>query len=235
MERRQVAQKVQPKIGLIGGLARRAGIFYYEQILQRYAAQGETLSLALNHADVSTVLTYVGAGEKAKLGSYLGSLANELFDGGAALVAITAVAPHLAFAEIMRVAKGPVVNVLDVISPGLQASGIQRAAVFGNRAVMETNVFGSIPDQMIVKVEPSMIDVVHTCYNSIALHGKRGTQPERDLLNEAARTLINEGAQAIVLAGTDLSSFYADQSPAYPFLDVGRLHIEAIAERARLS
>ena len=28
------------KIGLIGGLAWRAGVFYYDQILQRYAAQG---------------------------------------------------------------------------------------------------------------------------------------------------------------------------------------------------
>ena len=43
------------KIGLIGGLALRAGVFYYEQILKRYAAEKRTLRLVLGHADVNTV------------------------------------------------------------------------------------------------------------------------------------------------------------------------------------
>ena len=64
------------------------------------------MALALNHVGVRTVLARVGVGEKAKLGGYLGLLANELFDAGAAFVAVTAVAPHLAFAEMMRVVKG---------------------------------------------------------------------------------------------------------------------------------
>jgi aspartate/glutamate racemase len=67
------------KIGLIGGLALRAGVFYYEQILKRHTAAERPLKLVLSHADVNTVLACVGGGDRAGLGQYLGTLANELW------------------------------------------------------------------------------------------------------------------------------------------------------------
>jgi aspartate racemase len=163
------------KIGLIGGLALRAGVFYYEQILKRYAAEKRPLKLVLTHADVNTVLACIGGEDRAGLGGYLGALANELFAAGADLVAVTAVAPHLAIEEIARVARGPVVDVLGCIPAGLAAAGIERVAIFGNRAVMNTNAFGSIPTHRVVRLEPPVLDAVHAMYNDIALFGKRGT------------------------------------------------------------
>ncbi|OYV32165.1 MAG: Asp/Glu racemase [Rhodospirillales bacterium 20-64-7] len=229
----QVNSTKPKKIGLIGGLAFRAGIFYYDQIQQRFAADETTLELVLSHADIRTVLAYVGAGDTVGLGNYLGSMANQLFDAGAELVAVTAVAPHLAIEQIARIARGPVVNVLDAIGAALAPAGIDRIGVFGNRVVMETGVFGAIPDAMIVKPKPPVIDELHGIYTDIALTGKRGSHSETLALAGIARDLIDHGgAQAILLAGTDLSSFYADQPPSYPFLDVARLHIDAILGRA---
>ncbi len=222
------------KIGLIGGLAFRAGIFYYDQIQRRYAAQQRPLDLVLAHADVSSVLACVAAGDKPGLGRYLGGIANQLFDAGAELVAVTAIAPHLAIEEIERVARGPIVNVLDAVPAGLKRAGYDRVAVFGNRAVMETGVFGTIPGDRHVALKPSMLNDVHATYNDIALHGKRGTQPELEFLEASAHELIDrEGAQAIVLAGTDLSSFYAEKPPSFHYLDLAQLHIDRLIEVAR--
>lgn len=221
------------KIGLIGGLALRAGLFYYEQIFQRCAAEGLPLKLMLSHADVNAVLACVGSGDKAGLGHYLGTLANELFDGGADLVAVTAVAPHLAIEEMTRVARGPVVDLLGCIPAGLASAGIERVAIFGNRAVMNTNAFGSIAADRVVRLDPPVLDAVHAMYNDIALFGKRGTPDEAAFLEQVAYDLIDrDGAQAILLAGTDLSSFYAEQPPSFTFLDVARLHIDEILRRA---
>ena len=222
------------KIGLIGGLAFRAGVFYYDQIQRRYAAQQRPLDLVLAHADVSTVLACVAAGDKTGLGRYLGGIANGLFDAGAELVAITAIAPHLAIDEIARVARGPIVNVLDAVPTRLKMAGYDRVAVFGNRAVMETGVFGTVPADAHVALRPLMLDDVHTTYTDIALHGKRGTQPEFDFLESAAHELVDrEGAQAIVLAGTDLSSFYAEKPPSFRCLDLAHLHIDMLIEAAQ--
>jgi aspartate racemase len=220
------------KIGLIGGLALRAGIFYYEQILHRYAAQERRLELVLAHADVSTVLACVAANDSPALGRYLGTIANELFNAGAELVAVTAIAPHLAIEEIMRVARGPMVNVLDVIPAGMATVGLRRVAVFGNRTVMETRIFGTLAKDATVVLDQSLVDEVHATYTDIALHGKRGTQPEVEFLEAAARKALEKGAEAVLLAGTDLSSFYAEKAPAYPFLDIARLHIDRIVTDA---
>jgi aspartate racemase len=231
MEQKSVLAETK-KIGLIGGLAFRAGVFYYDQIQQRYTAQHQKLSLVLGHADVGTVLACVGTGNKAGLGSYLGSLANELFDAGAELVAVTAVAPHLAMNEVSQAARGPIVNVLELINPGLKVAGVDRVAVLGNRAVMETDVFGPLPKQNVIRLAPAVMEAVHTTYNDIALHGKRGTEPEVAYLKSVAEQAVRDGAQAILLAGTDRSSFYAEQPPTYPFVDVARLHIDEIIRRA---
>jgi aspartate/glutamate racemase len=84
-----------------------------------------------------------------------------------------------------------------------------------------------------VKLDRALSDRVHDTYNGIALHGKRGTGPEVDFFDQTARVLVEDGgAQAILLAGTDLSSFYADQAPSFRFLDVARMHIGEIIRRA---
>lgn len=223
-------------IGLIGGLAFRAGIFYYEQILQRFDLQTEPLDLILRHADVRKVLAHVSANDKAGLGKYLGTLANELADAGASFVAVTAVAPHLAIEELSRNSRIPVVNVLDALAGGIHAAGVDRVAVFGNRAVLQTHIFGALGAEQAVKLQQPMLDEIHTMYTDIALNGKRGTRVERERLSELAHELIEmHGAKAIVLAGTDLSSFYADQQPDYPFLDMAQLHIDQIVTFAGIT
>lgn len=217
------------KIGLIGGLALRAGVFYYEQIQKKLDSSQSSLQLVLNHADVSRVLSYVGAADRIGLGTYLGGLANELADAGCEIVAISAVAPHIAVSETTRVARVPLANILDVIPAGLAAARADRVAVFGNRAVMQTNVFGAVPKQREVPLEPNDLEWVHNTYSEIAIHGKRATQPEMAELSRLAHRLVQKNnAQAILLAGTDLSSFYAEQKPDFPYIDVAQLHIDQI-------
>lgn len=217
------------KIGLIGGLALRAGVFYYEQIQKRLESSQSPLRLVLNHADVSRVLSYVAAADRIGLGTYLGGLANELADAGCEIVAISAVAPHIAVTETTSVARVPLVNILDAIPAGLAAAGADRVAVFGNRAVMQTNVFGAVPKQKEVPLELNDLEWVHNTYSEIAIHGKRGTQPEMAELSRLAHRLVQKNnAQAILLAGTDLSSFYAERKPDFPYIDVAQLHMDQI-------
>ena len=219
----------QIRIGLIGGLAFRAGLFYYERLLERHVAEGRRLDLFLAHADVATVLAHVAAGDKSGLGNYLGTLANDLFDAGADLVAISAVAPHLAAVEIASVARGPVISILDVIPMALEAANVGKVAVFGNRAAMETDVFGSLPPSMVVRHDAAQLEAIHAAYTDVAVSGKRGTAPEAAFFADAARRAMQEGgAEAILLAGTDLSSFYADAPPPFPAIDVATLHVREI-------
>lgn len=79
-------------------------------------------------------------------------------------MAITAVAPHLAVAEIASAARGPLVSVLDTIGPGLAIAGAGKVAVFGDWAVMEADVFGCLPASAVVRHDPAQLDAVHAAY-----------------------------------------------------------------------
>ncbi len=217
-----------PHLGLIGGLATRAGIYYYEQLQLRHEAAGTTLDLSLRHADVARVLGHVARQDKQELGHYLGGLANQLFDGGAERVAVAAVAPHIAIDEIAREARGPMVSLLAAVPEALAAAGVERVAVFGNRAVIETDICNALGPGSAVHLEPAFVEAVHDVYNDIALHGKQGTPTEIDQLARLAEEALAAGAQAIVLAGTDLSSFYSRTPPDYPYVDLADAHIGEI-------
>ncbi|MEH6525897.1 MAG: aspartate/glutamate racemase family protein [Sneathiella sp.] len=228
---REIVSFYSGHIGLIGGLAFRAGIFYYDQILRHYNEAGKKLDLSIRHADVNTVLAHVGKGDPVGLGSYLSGLANELFDAGVDHVTVTAVAPHLAIDEISKNSNGPIVNLLETVRPILNDLGLERVAIFGNRAVLLTDMFGAVPEKSVVKLNPDVLETVHETYNDIALFGKRNTPVEVEYLNGVADNLMRQGAQAIILAGTDLSSFYSEVPPEFPHIDMAKLHVEQILTR----
>jgi len=225
----QTFQSQTIKIGLIGGLAFRAGIFYYEQILKNTKENEKSLRLVFSHAEVNTVLAHIASGNTQEIGKYLGGLANELFDAGAVNVSVTAIAPHIAIKEIKEVAKGQIVSALDTVASTIKSQGIQKVAVFGTKAVMTTDIYGAVPESIVVQLNPDEQEKVHNMYMDIALHGKQGTIPEMEYFNYLADDIKNRhGVDAIVLAGTDLSSFYAEQQPEYPHLNMARLHIKQI-------
>ncbi|MFT7598816.1 MAG: aspartate racemase [Acidimicrobiales bacterium] len=217
-----------PHIGLIGGLATRAGIFYYEQLVQRHETAGETLNLTLRHANVKEVLDRLDNLDPSGLGNYLGGLAHQLFGAGADFVAVSAIAPHMAISEIVAVARGPVVSALDVIPSAIREAGIERVAVFGNRAVMESNIYAAVSANAVVPLQATALESVHATYSDIALMGKRNTETEVEFLADMAERAMALGAQAIVLAGTDLSSFYAETPPEYPHIDLAQAHLAQI-------
>ena len=172
------------KIGLIGGLAVRAGSSTTNSSFSALRTKS-VLELLLNHADVNRVLGAVQAGDRLALAAYLTGLANELFAGGASCVAITAIAPHLCIREVVAASSGHVVNALDTVAGGLEKAGFTRIAVFGNKVVMGTDIFGAADNVQVVKHPPAIAEEIHAIYTDIALNGKRGTQPEVVRLNES--------------------------------------------------
>ena len=144
------------------------------------------------------------------------------------MVAITAIAPHMAIESIAASTRGLVVNVLDAVPDVLNHAGLERVAIFGNRAVMDTNIFGGVDAAAVVALTSSAMDSVSTVYDDIAVSGKRGTRAEVDQLAGFAQQALDDGAQAILLAGTDFSSFYSVTPPEYPYLDLASVHFDQI-------
>jgi aspartate racemase len=51
-------------------------------------------------------------------------------------------------------------------------------------------------------------------------------------LRQIAKTLVTrDGAQTVLLAGTDLSPVFTESNAGFPMIDCARVHIDAIVRR----
>ncbi len=220
-------------LGLVGGLAVGATVYYYRELVSQWERGGGSPRLLIVHADVRRVLADVRAGRRRELAEYLAGFLEQLQAGGAELAAIPSVTTHFGIAELLPISPLPIVNLLDVIHAEVQARGLRRVAIFGTRFTMETGIFGSLQDVELVRLAPGELDYVHKAYMQMALDGV-GTDQQHDGLTALAHTLIErDGAEAILLAGTDLALVFNETNTHFPHLDCAAVHVRALVRAMR--
>ena len=72
---------------------------------------------------------------------------------------------------------------------------------------------------------------VHNSYVTLATKGKTDKK-NTEILISASRTLIDQGAEAIVLGGTDLFLVFKNQELPFDVIDCADIHIRHIADLA---
>lgn len=201
---------------------------YYLALAKAHEQRRQPFRLLMVHADMQTVIGYVQAKQSGSLAQYLASLIGQLRDGGADLVALPAVTPHLCFGELVTRSPLPLVDLLQVMRESISG---KRVALFGTRFTIETDLFGALQGTNTVRPRPSEVDQIHEAYMRTATSGV-GAEEDRQALTSLAHKLIQrEGLEAIVLAGTDLALLFNESNATFPFIDCSRLHIDAIMKR----
>ncbi len=94
---------------------------------------------------------------------------------------------------------------------------------------METGLFGKLENVAEVVALPNAeLERVGTIYGRI-VENEGATVEEFEALRLLAHQLVDsEGADAILLAGTDLSFVFRPENTDFPYLDGAEVHIEAI-------
>lgn len=214
-------------IGLVGGLGPAATVFYYRELLARLKAAGLAPGIFLAHADVSYVLEAIGGDRLEEVAGYLGGLLGSLEAAGASITAITAVGPHIA-ASYLPASKARRIDLIDTILAEIQNRGVRRVALLGPRKVVETSLFGRLDGVEVLMPPVATVDRVHELYFRIVRDEVASAETVREL-EEIARGLHRDGAEAILLAGTELSlAFDPARAMGFPVLDAGRLHVAAL-------
>ena len=220
----------KPILGLVVGIGFGAGVFYYKQIANALG-EGSPGGLMLAHADLRRVLDAVGRGDIAGLTEYLNTMIAALANAGATLSAISSVATHVCVTQLASISAIPIISIFDSVRAELEKAPGRRIALFGTRYVIETDMFGSLPNVDIVRPTDAEIAVIDGVYQALAIRGY-GTAEDRETFNRVGSALSKrEGVDAILLAGTDLSMLYESEEPAFPSLDCSVVHIRTILER----
>jgi aspartate racemase len=217
-------------LGLIGGLGPGATIHYYRALLAAHEAAGRVPRMLIAHADVNRVMTAAGAKDFGGLADYLAELIGNMEAGGAEMTAIVALTPHICVPQLMPVSPLPLIDMVSEVAAEIGRRGLTRVAMFGTRFTVETRMFGRLDGVDVVMPKPDEIELIHNTYADVV--AARSTPTQIDALRRLAHTFVErDGAEAILLAGTDLSTVFDETNIDFPTIDCAGVHIKAIAQR----
>lgn len=218
-------------IGLIGGIGPAATDLYYRSLIDACRASGTKLDLTIAHADGPTLRANLTAGDQPAQAAIFGRLAGHLAGAGAGCVAVTSIAGHFCIDAFKPLSPLPVVDMLVSVPRRLKRQGWRRLGILGTRQTMQSGMFGSLGEFELLVPDPSVTDAVHDCYVEMALTGRAGAA-DRKLLFDTGSDMASRGAEAVLLAGTDLFLAFDGQNPGFHTVDTALLHVEDLAIEA---
>lgn len=219
-----------PHIGLVGGIGPAATDLYHRGLIRAAAARGAPLELTIAYADAGVLIRHQGADDRAAQAAIFATLIERLARAGATAAAVTSIAGHFCIDETKAAAALPMVDLLDALDAALTRRSLSRVGVLGTAAVMSTRFYGRLAGRAIVAPDPEESAAVHAAYVAMATAGVV-TPAQREVFFAAGRRLCAEqGAEAVLLGGTDLFLAFRDADPGFEAIDVAEAHIAAIAD-----
>ena len=216
-------------IGLIGGIGPAATEFYYRHLVRRHEAEGRRLELTIVHAHVHTLAANAIAGRAEAQAREYAALTARLKGAGAEAVAITSVGGHFCFDEFAPVSPLPVLNVAPAIAAGLRARGIRKIGLIGTAVAMTSGIYGALSDIGTAIPEGDDLQTTNDVYIALARAGAVSEDGRATLFRIGRDLVERQGAEAVLLAGTDLFVAFEGHDPGYPTIDGALLHVDAIA------
>ncbi|WP_426956042.1 aspartate/glutamate racemase family protein [Muricoccus radiodurans] len=218
-------------IGLIGGIGVAATIVYYQRLTAAAAKRGmERLDLTIVHGEIHELIRNNLADRREEQARAFLPLLQRLKDAGCDCAALTSIGGHFCLAELLAATPLPLVSGVAPLDAFFAGQGIRRIGLLGTRVVMRTRLYGQLARTQALALDDE-IETLGQTYQDIAVAGV--CQPaQRDLLLDAGRRMIAAGAEAIVLAGTDLNLAFDGQDTGYPVIDALDVHVDLLADLA---
>ena len=218
-------------IGLIGGIGVAATVVYYQRLTAAVARLGGRLDLTIVHADVQDLIRNNLADRRREQAEIYLSLIDRLKAAGADCAAITSLGGHFCFDETAMRSPLPLVSAVAPLDDHFAADGIGRVGLLGTRVVMRTRLYGQLRKTEAVALDDE-IEMLGQSYQDMAVAG-HCTDAQRALFLDAGRRMVTEqGAEAVVLAGTDLNLAFDGQEAGYKVIDALDVHVAVLADLA---
>ncbi len=219
-------------IGLIGGIGPAATYYYYQGLIRAVADSGGHLELTIAHASAQTLVANVGRDDDVAQAEIFKRLIDQLQAAGAAAAAVTSLGGHFCIDELVKISALPLINIVDAVADAIEGGGYKRLGLIGTRKVMETRLYGGLSAvEITVPVGPDL-ERVHQNYVDMAVPGMV-TEAQRQVFFDVGRRLCqDQGAEAVILGGTDLFLAFDDRDCGFKRIDCALIHIAALARAA---
>ncbi len=219
-------------IGLIGGIGPAATVFYYERIVQAFAAVEAPLHLTIAHTSALELSRNVATGRVDVQAAEFHRVTSQLAAAGAEVVVITSMGGHFCAPAFAALSPLPMINGPDSVADELKQRGIQRVGVLGTRVVMETHLYGALSAFDPVAPIGDDLTQVNDDYVAMAVAGAATPDQRERLLAAGASLVRDQGAEAVLLGGTDLNLVYDGATHGFPVIDSAMAHVDAVVKVA---
>lgn len=219
-------------IGLIGGIGPAATVVYYQRLVARMRELGAPLNLTIAHTpDIQVLIRNNLADRRQEQAREYAPLIDRLKAAGCDCAAITSLGGHFCFAETQAISSLPLVSAVEPLDDFFAAQGIRRIGLLGTRVVMRTRLYGQLARTEAVALDDE-VETLGQTYQDIAVAGTCTADQRALFLDAGERMMRDLGAEAIVLAGTDLNLAFDGQDPGYPVIDALDVHVAVLADLA---
>ena len=214
-------------IGLIGGIGVAATVAYYQRLT---AAVDQPIEITIAHAQVQDLLRNNLADDRQAQAEIYAGLIDRLRNAGCNLAAITSLGGHFCFEETVPLSSLPLVSAVAPLDAYFETEGLNTIGLLGTGVVMRTKLYGQLNKTAAVVPEQDL-EQVGTTYQNMAIRG-HATSADVDFFIDEGRKLMAQGAQAVVLAGTDLNLVFDGRDPGYRVVDALDVHVDVLARLA---
>lgn len=218
-------------IGLIGGIGVAATVVYYQRLTAAIAQIGGAADITIVHADVHELISNNLADDRDAQAKVYAGLIDRLRAAGADCVAITSLGGHFCFAETEERSSLPLVSAVTPLDAYFSENGLNTVGLLGTRVVMKTHLYGQLSNTNSV-ILADEVDSLGQSYQDMAVAG-HCRPDQREMFVDAGRRMIDQhGADAIVLAGTDLNLAFDTNQSEYRVIDALDIHVDILARLA---
>lgn len=225
-------------IGFLGGMTYHSTTIYYSLInshVQRQlggCASASIIMHSLNHGDISALFA---AGRWEEVADKFVAAAEHMRAGGAQALAIGCNAGHKVAEEVASRSGLPLLHTADFTAEEIRRRGLAKVALLGTRTAMEGDfIKGRLREgakvEVLVPGEEDCVAIDRAIMEEIG--AGIFSDSTKAKMREIVERMVGLGAQAVVLACTDLQFVLKQEDVTIPLLDTMELHAKGIADWA---
>jgi aspartate racemase len=217
---------------LIGGIGPAATEFYYRGLIDRHTGSNTRLELTIVHADVHEMSRNLTSRDPQKQAEAFAPLVRRLAAAGAHAAAVTSMGGHFCIRELEAMSPLPLLNALPEVDAAIRQKGFKKVGIIGTRMVMETRLYGVISAAEVVVPQGDELDEVHRNYADMATVGRVTDAQRQGFFRAGKRLCQDQGAEVVLLGGTDLFLAFQGTDSGFPVLDCADVHVDAIYRKS---
>ena len=221
-------------LGLIGGMSWHSTATYYRLLNEAVAAERgghASARIVLQSLDFSEIRACQVAGDWARAAALLAEAGRRCVDGGADVVAICTNLMHKVAPEVEAAIDVPLLHIADAVAAEAERNGWSRLGILGTRWVMEEPFYAdrlARHGKQAVVPDAADRELVDRVVFDELTQGKV-TETSRAAYLDVVRRLAEQGAEAVVLACTEIGLLIGPDDSPLPIIDSAEVHALELA------